>query len=262
MANEEITARLWDKLLKAQSIKRTHRTNNLWVGKIGQCIRRSYYELTKTPPDEVDIDANADGINSISQFVMDFGNQFESLIVEKINYASRDGVGYWGKGYVDDQHLDVTGETDPIVEFEGHTIVLECKATHRDHFRMVFKQYKEGVVDKQYYDQIQGYLHLLPETDFGIIVVANRDMRYNEKGRDSEMPAVLLMPVERDNEWRKVNYVRINTLNKSLKDGKAPEREFTYNSFQCKWCPYRKLSWADALTTDLSTDGAEFDSET
>jgi radical SAM protein with 4Fe4S-binding SPASM domain len=93
-------------------------------------------------------------------------------------------------------------------------------------------------VASTYYDQLQLYLHLHPKQDVGMIIIGNRNMHPGDG-----LPPIIVVPVERSYEWKKVNYKRLDELNKALDENLPPRREFTLEDRQCKKCFWLNLCW-------------------
>jgi len=224
---QDLIDKLYMKILTAEPLEGSRLNSYIYATDVGKCIRQNYYRMTDTKPDE-------QSVNYKVPFVLGVGNAYENFITEKLILAGL----YRGKVKVSSKDLGISGETDPVIEFEGYRIITEIKATHRKHFELVLNKYKQGIYPETYYDQIQTYLHLYHDADFGVLIVCNRDVNYNDN-----LPPFIIMKVDRDEDWRKRNWDRIRSLNKALIDNVPPDREFTIDSWQCKSCPYNSTCW-------------------
>jgi len=221
----EVAARLTQAILRARPLDSIYHTSNISMSDISQCIRKTFYKMTKTPIDEGK-QQEADIVN----LVMSYGNQFETVIGNQLALAGF----YRGKVRLGDPSVNTSGETDPCAIFESENIITECKGTNEQHYRKILELLKQGkdvseVVDT-YYTQLQGYLWAHPNPHIlGMIIIGNRNMGYNDG-----MPPFINIPVERDIKWREKNYPRLNELNKGLKEREPPRREFESTSWQCR----------------------------
>ncbi|MHB8153371.1 MAG: PD-(D/E)XK nuclease family protein [Bacillati bacterium] len=228
--NDALSARLTQAILYGKSptseIDSGSSRSHIYMSEVSNCIRQTYYKITGEP---VDIDSDND--NGYS-FIMQYGNMFEDLISERF---AQIGIPR-AKLRLGSGKFNISGETDPVIKFEDKYIITECKATHRDNFNKIimrltqYNQYPEN-----YYDQLQMYLWLAPKADLGMLIIANRDMRPNDK-----TPPFIVVPVERSVEWKTKNFQRLNDLNNAIEKGIAPDREYTPKDMQCKYCPFFK----------------------
>lgn len=200
------------------------------ASEISNCMRRTWYELANTDPDSTRT------IDNVSSFIMDMGSYFEDFITRRFQLM-KDAT-WRGKARIRHRRFPLTGETDQIVLFENANIVIECKFTHRDSFIYKMRNFQRGICDDRYYSQIQTYLWILPDIEYGIILIGNRDMRPNDN-----IPPLIWKRVDRDEEWQNNNENRLNDLVSHLGTNTTPEREFAFNSNECKWCPFRELCW-------------------
>lgn len=235
-SNDTLAARLTQAILYGKSpsdeIDSGVDRRYLYVSEVSNCIRQSYYKFTGSQQDEDSED------NGPISFIMSYGNMFESVISERLAEIGIPRIKL-RRGTVIDK-ISVSGETDPIVKFEDKYIILECKATHRANYQTIIDKFtKYGEYPSTYYDQLQMYLWLTPKADLGMLVIGNRDMRYNDK-----IPPFIILNVERNTEWKTKNIHRIKELSNALDVMKPPKREYTPNDWQCKVCAYLKLCYS------------------
>jgi len=226
---EDICNRLYAALYTAQPEEGSRLYSYVYASDVSKCIRQQFYKMTDTQVDE-----DAKDNDNVSSFVFDAGNAFEAFMTNRMIMAKI----YDGKRRVAHPELLISGETDPIVVFEGKKIITEIKATHRKHYMTIINNYKSGTYPQTYYDQLQVYLHLYPQADFGVLIICNRDVNYNDN-----VPPFIILPVERDENWKKTNWERLSKLKEALKNNVPPDREFTLNDWQCKVCPYANTCW-------------------
>jgi hypothetical protein len=233
---DELAARLTQHILRARSDDADNTTNSIYASDISKCIRQTYYKMTETPHDE-----GRNDIDHVVNFVTAYGNMFQSVIQEQLALA---GLYKGASARVGTAETNVSGRTDTLIRFEGKRIITESKGTHRKHFQTILDMLKQGKdvseVVATYYDQLQLYLWLHPKEDLGMLIIGNRDMRYNDN-----LPPIILLPVERNIEWKKVNFARLDELNKSLHEHKPPRREYKITDWQCaKACPFKNRCWS------------------
>lgn len=239
----ERVGRLINAILTARSAEQRRYRNYVYVSEVGKCIRQTYYKINKTPTGEEETKSD-NGMN----LVFTYGNMLESALTRQIQLAGPQGVFWQDKARVEHSGFEVSGETDPVVIWEGDKVVIEMKATHRKHFAVLHAKFMNGECDEGHYDQLQTYLHLYPEASYGVIWVANRDMSYNDP-----LPETIFLEVQRDEEWKVVNWERMERLKAARVSGVPPDREYGYNDWQCRYCPWRNLCWSN-LTQDITTN--------
>jgi hypothetical protein len=233
--NSAFAERLINKILTARGAEQADDTH-VHASYVNRCVRQTYYNITRTPPD-VDKNPNDNRINLIYKY----GDAIEYVLTTQMQLA-----GIWrGRRTVSFPEHDLVGTTDPVVEFEGHLVVLEIKGTHREHFRWVMKSHQANECEPQYYDQVQTYLHLSPEIEFGVLIVTNRDMRPRD-----EFPPYLLLEIHRDDEWKRINWKRLEILTQAKKTGVPPNREFEQKDWHCQYCAWRDTCWGNTLILD------------
>ena len=225
---EEICNRLYATLYTTRQEAGSRLYSYVYASDVSKCIKQQYYKMTDTETDEAHSD-------NISSFVFDAGNAFEAFMTNRMILAKI----YDGKRRVAHPELLISGETDPVIIFEGKKIITEIKATHRKHYVTIINNYKSGNYPDTYYNQLQVYLHLYPEADFGVLIICNRDVNYNDN-----VPPFIILPVERDENWKKLNWERLLSLKEALKNGTPPDREYDQNDWQCKVCPYTDRCWS------------------
>lgn len=222
--------RLMDRIITARPYQQEDSRTGVRASGIANCMRRTFYEITGSEPD---IEQH---IDDKSRFTMDIGTYFEDFITKKIQLA--EGVTWKGKARVRHKLYPLTGETDQIVFFENNNVVIECKFTNSSSFVYKMREFARNVCDDRYYSQLQTYLWILPGIEYGIILIGNRDM----KPRD-ELPPLIWKRVDRDLEWQELNSNRLGDLVSHLKNNTLPDREFTLNDNDCKWCPFKNTCW-------------------
>ena len=223
--SEETSTKLMQLLLQHTGEKQS--TFNINVSKIGQCIRKTYYEINNTPPDEDLLDTyNKD------KFAMAFGELFELYITRLFSELGIPNH----KEYVYDRKLKITGITDPIIKLDGQEIITEIKATHGDHYQVLYDQVRYGNEPEIYKPQLQGYLWLLPKTDYGMYIIGNRGWRRKDK-----LPPIFLHSAQRDKVWYKENFEgRLPVLNEHLDNNTLPEREYNEpDRYPCSYCQFQ-----------------------
>lgn len=248
---DELAARLTQVILRARSWDGVTSKNTINVSDIPNCVRQTFYKMTKTPVDE-----GKEDMSDLFDFVVSYGNMFESLIKHKLSVAGKYGLHYGGEVRLSDAKLNVSGVTDPCCTFEGENIITECKATNERHYNYIVSMLKRGKpaseVTEGYYDQLQMYLWLHPAATVGMEIIGNRNMGYSDK-----VPPFIVVPVEKDLEWKKANYKRLEELNISLKEKTAPKQEFTDpEDYPCKGCLWfnRCYGSPDIVTQPDSTN--------
>lgn len=231
MGNQEIADSLYMDLLTVRPLEGSRLNSYVYASDISKCIRQTYYKMVETPLD----DSAEDASHRVS-FVLDAGNAYENLITERLILLGL----YRGRVRVSHSGLLISGETDPIIEYRGKKIITEIKATHRKHYTTILNNLKLGNYPELYVAQLQAYLHLYEQADFGVLIICNRDVNYDDK-----MPPFLVIPIERDENWKKINWSRLERLKEAVKKGIPPDREFEQSSWQCKVCPYNKTCYSD-----------------
>lgn len=228
--NEEIANDLYMDILTVEPLEGSRLNTYVYASDISKCIRQLYYRMTETP-----LDDSAEEVGHKVSFVLDAGNAYESLITNRLIQLGL----YRGRVRVSHSDLLVSGETDPVIDYHGKRIITEIKATHRRHYTTIINNLKVNRYPDNYVDQLQMYLHLYDKADFGVLIICNRDVNY-----DDNIPPFLVIPIERDENWKKINWDRLGRLKESLKTLNPPDREFNKESWQCRVCPYNKTCWS------------------
>ena len=199
---------------------------------VGNCIRQTWYKYTNTPPDP-----NQVSLYYKDKFIMGLGNLYEQYFMDLF---SKLGIPYQ-KIRVSNKELGISGETDPVITINNEKILAEMKLTHDTHYMYLYNDAKRGVVPESYNSQIQTYLWLLPEVKEGWLFIGNRSWR-----RNSPLPPFFIQPVQRDENWKKINFgARLPLLNSHLLDNTIPDREYSdVNLFPCSYCPYKERCYA------------------
>lgn len=239
ISDDESVNRLMNSVIRAEPpVESDTLITSIHASRVASCIRQTYYDMTGATPDidnpAVSPSNDDKPLDEYGKFVMGFGNLFEELVTTQLQL-----LGVWrGKVRISNRELLISGETDPIAEWEDKKILFECKATNRGSYFYKLKEFNSGKCDYSYYSQIQTYLWALPEIDFGVLLIANRDMKVKD-----DMPPMIWKRIDRDKKWYDLNTKRISSLVKSLKLNQLPEREFTYDSWQCQYCQYSLRCW-------------------
>lgn len=228
---DEFSARLVERILSARGADQES-PDQIHASDVGKCMRQIYYRLTGTPPDPGKV-VDDDRINLIYKY----GDALEHVLTVQMQFA-----GIWrGRAKIYTSVFDLVGTTDPVVDFEGKHVILEIKGTHRKHFAVMANKLAQGDCEN-YYSQIQTYLHLYPRAEFAVLIIGNRDMRPVD-----ELPPLIWGKIERSESWKKENWQRLQNLRVALDTRTPPEREFTYNDWHCRYCPWRDTDWGSAL---------------
>jgi hypothetical protein len=211
----------------------SERGDKIHVSEIKECIRKTYYRLIKAQPDPDRI-ANYER----AKFTMGYGELWELYICRLLDQLKIP----WKKVHVEDKNLNLVGETDPVIKFQGKEIILEAKGVHQAQFEVLYDFAKKNVLAETYYSQLQGYLFLYPVADYGAFIIGNRNQNPKDKN-----PPFFLQEIHRDEDWFGINFKepdgRIPKLNYHLDTNTLPDREFTKDSWPCRLCHYHNRCW-------------------
>lgn len=244
ISDDERVNSLVEKIIAAEPYRAPKQdVTEVWASRVSACIRRQWYEMSNIEPDP-----DAEEQKPISKFIMAFGNLFEQVVTEQMQF-----LGVWRKkGRVKNRELSISGETDPIAFFEGDKILFEIKSEHRKKFHYTLREFKQGSCRPEYYSQIQTYLWLLTDIDYGVILVGNRDMIPSDT-----IPQIIWKRVDRDLEWQKENKERLVSLRTHLANKTIPDREFVLSDWQCQYCSFKNQCWGLDISEENNVGGRE-----
>lgn len=205
--------------------------NTIRASLVKNCIRQTFYLMTKVKPD----DDYSDSIDK-DKFVMAQGNAFEEYIgtlFTKLKISHR-------KLDLHDKEYNVSGTTDWIIELDNKEIITECKHTHADNYYLFYNNARKGIQPVDYYDQLQTYLSLYKPASYGIFIIGNRAWR-----RQDKYPPIFTQECQPSEEWWNTRFLpRIPLLNKCLETNEIPPREFTERyKFPCNQCQFNERCW-------------------
>ncbi len=231
--SDQLLTQLTQELLHYQEPKR-ERSNWIYISEIKECIRKQYYAINNTEPD-------TDRIPNFekAKFTMAYGNLFETYLTQLLDRLKIP----WKKHRIENEELHLHGETDPIIKYHDKEIILEAKGIHQRQFDLLYGNAKLNIPPDAYYSQLQAYLYMHPQADYGAFIIGNRNMNPQDKG-----PPFFLQEIQRDKLWYDVNFQepdgRIPKLNLFLDTHQLPPREFDNRTkAPCSYCIFNRRCW-------------------
>jgi hypothetical protein len=196
---------------------------------VGGCLRQQYWKYKREP-----VDGN---VSYRTWMAGRLGSAFEKAFVE----------GYRGMGLIKSQNqkfrikimgVPISGETDAITK-SGE--VIECKSAYGKAFAYAIARKPKP----EHLCQIMVYLAVLG-LDTCLLPYGSRDDTGIRQGyiihkKDIEAEGILFIKIIQ--RWK--------ILQLCLETNLLPERDFSFDDWQCRYCSYRKKCYRSAKSIDI-----------
>ena len=234
--DEGIVRKFWRK--RQERPKKSHHMSELSYVQgnevIGACIRKQYYDWIKQKPSDVD---------PTRLYFMEVGSLlhkhlFEALWTEaKVLVCGEESISVDIKGL-----RDIHGYVDDIVKIRKDVIMVEIKTTQGK--GMTGKQFGIKYHGAKITDELQLLYykdHYAPSDKVKKLGEVNKYwLLYFARDSFYRME----LPLDLDNmNWNKC-YHRWSNLEKFLKLGDVPPRDFPAGKYPCTWCIYETFCWS------------------
>lgn len=208
----------YEKVSKQPKPRKAH-----WPSEAGKCIRALVYTwrgvIGKTEPRQF--------------FVWEDGTAHHKILREQLRQAGVEFV--MEEAPINDTKRNISGKIDAVIKLDGKYYPLEIKSVNRYTFEEIQVAPRDDhVLQLQVYLYYVDNLFKIP-AKMGILFYKCKDTsRFWEYVIESDQTKV--------DEF----FNTIISVEKYLKDGTLPDRQYNFTDWHCQYCDYKEVCWEGA----------------